>query len=54
MGTPIMQIIPFKRENWSHEIVLTHDDNLNKLWKRAEGKGSNRYKTFFRSKKEWK
>lgn len=54
MGMPIMQVIPFKRETWSHEIILDHDEKLNKLWKRAEGKGSNRYKTFFRSKKEWK
>jgi hypothetical protein len=54
MGTPIMQIIPFKRDSWSHEIVLDHDINLHKLWKKAERKGSNRYKTFFRQKKEWK
>jgi hypothetical protein len=54
MGTPIMQIIPFKRESWNHEVVTEHDNNLHKIWKRAEGKGSNRYKTFFRSIKEWK
>ncbi len=54
MGTPIMQIIPFKREDWSHEIISQHDNDLHKKWKRAEGKGSNRYKTFFRSKKQWK
>lgn len=54
MGTPIMQIIPFKREKWSHKIILEHDESLNKIWKRAEGKVSNRYKTFFRQKKEWK
>jgi hypothetical protein len=54
MGTPIMQIIPFKREEWSHEIILEHDHALHKVWRRAEGKGSNRYKTFFRQKKEWK
>lgn len=54
MGTPIMQIIPFKREEWSHEIINEHDDLLWKKWKRAEGKIANRYKSFFRSQKVWK
>jgi hypothetical protein len=54
MGTPIMQIIPFKREEWSHEIVKEHDIDLYKKWKNAEGKMGNRYKTFFRSQKSWK
>ena len=54
MGTPIMQIIPFKRDIWTHEVITEHDRNLDKMWKRAEGIGANRYKTFFRTKKDWR
>jgi len=54
MGTPIMQIIPFKREEWQHEVIEDHDESLLKKWKMAEGKIGNRYKTFFRSTKVWK
>jgi hypothetical protein len=40
-GTPIAQVIPFKRESWHHEISVTENDNeynysLNK-WKTKIG-----------------
>jgi hypothetical protein len=54
MGTPIMQIIPFKRDSWSHQVLDEKDEILHNKWKNAEGKMSNRYKTFFRSQKSWK
>jgi hypothetical protein len=53
MGTPIMQIIPFKREDWNHEIVEDLSQNNNKMWMSAERKIGNRYKSFFRTIKRW-
>jgi len=52
MGTPMIQVIPFKRDVWNSE-VLDHNEDFRKEWGRAERKIQNRYKTFFRSKKEW-
>lgn len=51
-GTPIMQVIPFKRQEWDHTIE-EYDESLWKAWRRAEVKMKNRYKTFFRQIKEW-
>lgn len=51
-GTPMIQIIPFKRDTWSHEVKDYTDSFWNK-WKYAERKMHNRYKIFFRSNKEW-
>ncbi len=53
MGTPIVQVIPFKRDSWKHVVEKNTRIDLVKIWKKAEGKMSNRYKTFFRSNKEW-
>ena len=53
MGTPIMQIIPFKREDWSHEVLEDLSQVNNKKWLAAERKIGNRYKTFFRTIKRW-
>jgi hypothetical protein len=53
MGTPIMQIIPFKREEWSHEVLEDLTQVNNKKWLSAEGKIGNRYKSFFRTIKKW-
>ena len=52
MGTPIMQVIPFKRDDWDHK-VNPYNKNLRINWKKAERKLQNRYKTFFRTLKEW-
>jgi len=51
-GTPLMQIIPFKREEWTHKIKK-HDAKFDMAWKQAEGTIENRYKKYFRSMKEW-
>ena len=53
MGTPIMQIIPFKREEWIHEVVEDLSQESNKKWISAERKIGNRYKSFFRTIKKW-
>lgn len=53
MGTPIMQIIPFKREEWTHEVVEDLSQVNNKKWIAAEAKIGNRYKSFFRTIKKW-
>jgi hypothetical protein len=52
-GTPLVQIIPFKRDSWTHKINPYNKDFWG-LWKKAEAKMQNRYKTFFRTKKVWK
>jgi hypothetical protein len=54
MGTPIAQIIPIKRENWSHKTYEDLSGSSQRLWAAAERKIGNRYKTFFRDIKAWK
>ena len=51
-GTPIIQIIPFKRESWKIK-VNGYNDLFDKLWRRVERKIQNRYKDNFRSLKDW-
>lgn len=51
-GTPVIQIIPFKRESWKIKIN-GYDALFDKIWKRAERKIQNRYKDNFRSLKDW-
>ncbi len=53
IGTPIAQVIPFKREPWKMEIGFDTDNNQEIQWQRAKRKIGNRYKTFWRSIKEW-
>jgi hypothetical protein len=53
MGTPMAQVIPFKREGWSHEVVEDLSNSGINKWFAAERKIGNRYKTFFREKKDW-
>lgn len=53
-GTPIMQIIPFRREEWNSEVSLDTSGELEKKWQIAKRKISNNYKTYFRSPKVWK
>jgi hypothetical protein len=53
MGTPLVQIIPFKRDDWKSETIQEVDKSLWSLWSRAEGKMGNRYKTFFRQQRKW-
>jgi len=53
MGTPIAQVIPFKRDDWVSEVKKESDSNLLALWRKAEGKMGNNYKTFFRQQRKW-
>ena len=51
---PIIQMIPFKREEWSHNILEANEELERLVWQHAKRKIQNRYKTFFRTKKVWK
>jgi hypothetical protein len=54
-GTPMAQIIPFKRESWKMEIG--NDDDLalaNSQYKRLRTKFFDSYKTLYRQNKEYK
>tara|TARA_R110000822_G_scaffold167675_1_gene307849 strand:+ start:1111 stop:1854 length:744 start_codon:yes stop_codon:yes gene_type:complete len=53
-GTPYVQIIPFKRDNWKMSIKSIDENELDK--KRAYYRKLliNNYKTFFWKKKSWK
>jgi len=58
-GSPMVQIIPFKREKWTHEVqhIMTPEQNIefSKSDKLIEGTLSrNRYKTWFWHRKEYK
>jgi hypothetical protein len=53
-NTPIVQVIPFKRENWNSEIEILKNDEPELAFQRAKRKIQNRYKTFYRSPKSWK
>ncbi len=53
-GTPIVQVIPFKRESWNSEFSFDSNMKYENEWQRAKIKISNRYKTFFRTVKTWK
>jgi hypothetical protein len=54
MGTPIMQVIPFKRDEWSSEVSYSTDDSSEVEWQKSKRKLMNRYKTFYRTPKIWK
>jgi hypothetical protein len=53
-GTPIIQIIPFRREDWTHTTSFDDNNNAEKAWQIAKKRLLNRYKTFYRTKKNWK
>lgn len=53
-GTPIMQIIPFKRDSWNSSISYDKNDDGMRVFEKAKTKLGNRYKTFYRSNKVWK
>jgi hypothetical protein len=54
LGTPIVQVIPFKREVWSSQVSYNETRaEASAEFQMAKRKFQNRYKTFFRSKKEW-
>lgn len=53
-NTPIVQVIPFKREDWYSEIEIKTKDDPELDWQRSKRKIMNRYKTFHRTPKVWK
>jgi hypothetical protein len=55
-GTPLIQVIPFKREEWSSKI-LTHEESHNEIEKqrlKIRSSFKHSYKEKFRQKKEYK
>lgn len=54
-GTPIAQVIPFKRESWTMKIGrLKHYEEQAKASKKLQSKFFDRYKTMFWNRKEYK
>jgi hypothetical protein len=54
-GTPLAQVIPFKRDSWKMELGSKEDfDEQNKATIRLQTKIFDRYKTMFRQPKEYK
>lgn len=59
-GSPLMQVIPFKRESWGHQVKddPQMEPSLFKAFRRTNQKVgnvfSNRYKKFFWSKKDYR
>jgi hypothetical protein len=54
-GTPIAQVIPFKRENWQMEIGSEKDIiQQNNITQKLQTKFFDRYKSMFWSRKEYK
>lgn len=50
-GTPMIQVIPFKRDKWKMEVGYDEESYLK--WEAARSYFSNKYKRFFRSEKVW-
>jgi hypothetical protein len=54
-GTPIAQVIPFKRDSWNMEIGTKKDlEEHIKVAKKLQSKFFDRYKTMFWSRKEYR
>lgn len=55
-GTPLVQVIPFKREDWESEIVSVEESNQKLFSQRLNLRSTfvNGYKDKFRSKKDYK
>jgi hypothetical protein len=54
-GTPFVQVIPFKRENWEMKIGDEKDfQEQSKITRQLSTKFFDKYKTMFRAKKEYK
>jgi hypothetical protein len=52
-GTPFIQVIPFKREEWKSN--MSYDDGqLESIWYKAHSYFFDRYRRFFRAKKTFK
>jgi hypothetical protein len=53
-GTPIVQVIPFKRDDWESEVVGEDNYEGQKEFRRTTNKLMHRYKDNWRSIKSWK
>lgn len=53
-GTPFIQIIPFKRDEWEGEVDHEISGDYHVEWQRASRKSANRYKTIWRKAKIWR
>lgn len=53
MGTPMIQVIPFKREEWKSK-TLDPSTLDSKKWKRSERRFGHRYKKDYRQKKRYR
>lgn len=54
-GTPLVQVIPFKRESWKLQFGSTKEiEEQKKVGEKTDTKFFDRYKTFFRQSKEFK
>lgn len=52
-GTPFVQLIPVRRDEWEHRVgVRTQDQRVS--WLRATRQSMHRYKSNFRQPKRWK
>jgi hypothetical protein len=53
-GTPMVQIIPFKRDDWDSSVSSLVSEADRRNWARATRFSFNRYKRLWRQKKSWK
>lgn len=53
-GTPMIQVIPFKRVSFSSCVIKEADPAAEKKWQKAKTTFGHRYKLGFRQKKEYK
>jgi hypothetical protein len=53
-GTPMIQIIPFKRENFESYVSYDKDKKYSTLWQKARSEFFERYQKFFRTPKSFK
>ena len=53
-GDPLVQLMPFKREEWDHNVHADKDEDTMLKWKRASRTQENAYKTHTRKVKVWK
>ena len=53
-GTPVIQAIPFKREDWEHTVSFYKNLEHEAEWQMAKRRILGRYKHFYRTVKSWK
>jgi hypothetical protein len=53
-GTPMVQVIPFKREDYVGHNGVRDEEKNRRIWNRAKTQFNNNYKDFFRSPKTFR